>query len=277
MPFRGLEGTTLSQAGRSVLVQFVAQALPVYSMQHFCIPKRICSKLDALIRDFWWGKKDDSVRHLYLTAWSRICSPKQAGGLGFRLCHDTNSAFMAKLAWEILCSPHKPWVQLIWARYLRGKKLLNSQVESHGASWVWRGIVANIDKVRDHICYKVGNPTLLHIWEDPWIPTLLHYRPPLEYKLAAGPLHLHELISWNGTCWDMASLSSLFPPSIIQEILKIHIPSVLEPDRLIWNPSPTGTFTVRSVYRMFSQSQFILNSNVQRSTWRALWATALHP
>lgn len=45
----GWKSKTLSQAGRSVLIKVVAQALPVYSMQTYYIPRSICNKLDSLM------------------------------------------------------------------------------------------------------------------------------------------------------------------------------------------------------------------------------------
>lgn len=66
---------------------------------------------------------------------------------------------MMKLGWEILPNPKKTWVKLIFSKYLRDKKLLDYLVDNKGASWVWRGIVANKDKVKDIVCFKVRNPT----------------------------------------------------------------------------------------------------------------------
>lgn len=77
------------------------------------------------MRDFWWGFKEDGNRHLYLSAWRTVCSPKQSGGLGFRLCKASNEAFMTKLAWDILVNSNKIWVQLIRSKYLHGRNLLH--------------------------------------------------------------------------------------------------------------------------------------------------------
>lgn len=73
----------LSFAGRGVLVKSVIQSIPSYAMQTLLLPKTICSDLDGLARDFWWGKAEAKDRHLYLKAWTSLCAPKEAGGLGF--------------------------------------------------------------------------------------------------------------------------------------------------------------------------------------------------
>lgn len=119
------------------------------------------------MRDFWWGNKPEGQRQLYLAAWKSICVPKQAGGLGFKLCTEMNNAFMKKLLWTVATCPHKTWVKLIKAKYLRGKPLLDYQAVPQGASWILRGLLHNLEPFKAHICYRVGNPTMLNIWRDP--------------------------------------------------------------------------------------------------------------
>lgn len=118
---------------------------------------------------------------------------------------------------------------------------------------------------------------MLHIWDDPWIPTLPTYRPPLEYKTEHSPIYVHQLMSSSNNCWDMEVLTTLFPYSISKEILKIHLPSQLGQDSLIWTPSSTGDFSIKSAYRHFFQHRFALNSDVSRADWRLLWKSDLHP
>ena len=49
---------TLSPVGKEVLVKAVAQAIPVYSMSCFKLPRGLCEHLNMLIRKFWWGSKN---------------------------------------------------------------------------------------------------------------------------------------------------------------------------------------------------------------------------
>lgn len=180
------------------------------------------------MRDFWWGFKDDGQHKLYLAAWKNLCSSKQAGGIGFKRCKDMNVTFMTKLAWEIIKKPNKLWVQIIRSNYLSGRQLLNYRLTQKDASWVWKGIVANIERLKEGCCYKLGSPTMLHIWDDLWIPTIQNFKPPLMYKVENGPIYVQQLISRSNQCWYMEIRSSLFPYSIIREILRIHIPRQLE-------------------------------------------------
>ena len=49
---------TLSVGGKEVLIKSVVQALLVYSMACFKLPRGLCDHIDSLTRKFWWGSKD---------------------------------------------------------------------------------------------------------------------------------------------------------------------------------------------------------------------------
>lgn len=152
--------------------------------------------------------------------------------------------FLTKLAWELVVSSDKPWVQLIRAKYLRGRRFLSSQWAKKNGSWIWQGLVDSVDNLCAGLCYRVGNPTTLRIWDDPWIPSLPGFTPPLDFRRATSPQRVSDLMFAHHTCWDMNIISSLFPYSIIKEILKIIIPTHLEQDQPVWTPSPSGKFTI---------------------------------
>jgi hypothetical protein len=48
---------TMSSAGKDVLLKSVAQAVPVYSMSCFKLPRGLCEHLTMMIKQFWWGSK----------------------------------------------------------------------------------------------------------------------------------------------------------------------------------------------------------------------------
>ena len=47
----------LSAAGKEVLIKSVAQAIPVFSMSCFRLPRGLCENITSIIRQFWWGSK----------------------------------------------------------------------------------------------------------------------------------------------------------------------------------------------------------------------------
>jgi hypothetical protein len=48
--------------GKEVLIKSIAQAMPVYAMMVFKIPKNICKGITDAISQFWWGDDNDGRR-----------------------------------------------------------------------------------------------------------------------------------------------------------------------------------------------------------------------
>jgi hypothetical protein len=58
----------LFTGGKEILVKVVAQAIPVYGMLVFQIPKGVCKRVMDAISQFWWG--DDANSHkMHWYAW----------------------------------------------------------------------------------------------------------------------------------------------------------------------------------------------------------------
>lgn len=72
----------LSADGRELLVKVVAQAIPLYVMNSFLLPRFFCDDLNKMVARFWWGGSDDEQK-IHWLSWERFCSTKCDGGLGF--------------------------------------------------------------------------------------------------------------------------------------------------------------------------------------------------
>ena len=79
---QGWKEKLLSQARKEVMIKAVVQAIPMYSMSVFKLPRGLCKDIEAMIRKFWRGQGD--VKKIYWVKWNTLCSSKSVGGMGFR-------------------------------------------------------------------------------------------------------------------------------------------------------------------------------------------------
>ena len=81
--YKGWKEMLLYQAGREILIKFVIQAIPTYTMSCFKLPKGLIKELETLIRKFWWGY-DGNNKKVHWVKWERPCEDKGKGGMGFK-------------------------------------------------------------------------------------------------------------------------------------------------------------------------------------------------
>ena len=91
----GWKEKMLSKVGKEVLIKAVAQAIPTYTMSCFKLPDALCDELTSMIRNFWWGQKEEEKKIAWLS-WEKLCEPKSNGGMGFRQLKQFNLALLAK-------------------------------------------------------------------------------------------------------------------------------------------------------------------------------------
>ena len=109
----GWRSKCLSCAGRKTLISSVALSIPMYAMSTFNFPKKVCDKMDAITRRFWWKQKEEECKCLSWKSWDKLCVPKAAGGLGFKKFKDKNNALLAKLAWMVASKRDSLCIQIL--------------------------------------------------------------------------------------------------------------------------------------------------------------------
>ncbi|KAA3489714.1 reverse transcriptase [Gossypium australe] len=85
----------LSIGGKEVFIKSVLQAIPLYAMQCFLMPKMFYRKLEGIMNKFWWTNNKSS-RSIHWSRWEPLCRPKNDGGMGFKDLVLFNKALLAK-------------------------------------------------------------------------------------------------------------------------------------------------------------------------------------
>lgn len=137
------KANSLSQAGRTVLIQANLATKSNYQMQSFSLPTSIHPSLDRCYRSFFRNKNLDS-KSLNLIGWDKVCLSKKFRGLGIRKAKTDNMALQPKLLWKIVNSPENLWIKLVkkeylknddWFSYVTKEKCVLSSGEFYGSSY----------------------------------------------------------------------------------------------------------------------------------------------
>ncbi|XP_028115672.1 uncharacterized protein LOC114313490 [Camellia sinensis] len=117
----------LSAARRDILIKAVTQAIPIFIMSCFMVPVGLCYEIDSMISHFWRGQREEE-RKIHWLRWSKLCLPKQKGGLGFRSLVAFNRAMLAKKAWRLLKHPESLVAQLLKSWYFPTSSVLDASL-----------------------------------------------------------------------------------------------------------------------------------------------------
>jgi hypothetical protein len=158
----------LSCAGKEILIKSVAQAIPIYSMSCFKLPRGLCDHINGLLRNFWWGSRDGKRKTCWVS-WEEMTMPKYEGGLGFRDIELFNLALLARQAWRVLQNPDALSSQILKAVYYPDSEFLEAVVGTH-ASKIWRALVEGKDILKQGLIRRIGNGETMNAWNDNWIP-----------------------------------------------------------------------------------------------------------
>jgi len=250
----GWKANTLSKAGRTVLIQSTLEALPAHTMQCFKLPATTATQLDNINREFFW-KTNSLTKGLPLVAWTKICMPKNKGGLGLRRVSDTNLAFQCKLVWKILSNDVSMWVGIMRAKYLRNQPFFQANPKQ-GDSVTWRNILKCRAVLRKGMRWSVGNGHDISFWYDNWVANqnlveLLN----LQDEGGLDPdLKVSAFIQ--NKQWNLQKLQQIISNQVILEtICGIPIPKLEVCDKLYWGLTSSGLFSIQSVMTLIQDNR----------------------
>lgn len=176
------KGSMLSIMGSVQLVKSVIQGMILYSFHVYARPVLLIKSVDSWIRNFiWFG--DTSTKKIVTVAWSKVCTPYAAGGLGIRPLRGINDAALLKLCWQMFTSEDQ-WASFCRARFLRGR----APVSHYVSSSIWPSINRFFHTVQENTSWQLGDGNTINFWTNKWLS-----QPVVD--LLSIPNHLHPLLS----------------------------------------------------------------------------------
>ncbi|CAN6557042.1 unnamed protein product [Malus baccata var. baccata] len=280
---QGWKQSSLSRAGKEVLIKAVVQAIPAYPMSIFKFLAIVCKELDTLVADFWWGNKD-GARKMHWVSKDVLGLLKDLGGLGFRNFQEFNDALLAKQCWRLVSDPNSLWARVIKARYFPRCNIWEA-TKGGRASWAWSSILTGRDLLKLGSHWQILGGQDVRVWVDKWLPSLpMGHLMPLGSVPVTLNLRVSSLICPDSRRWDLNFLLPFLSDSDKQAIEDTSIGDLSRKDRIIWGSSKNGIYSVKSGYRWI-QSRSLARRDCRLSTacrvpsvlWKAIWKLEVLP
>lgn len=180
----------LCPAGKEIMIKVVLQALLTYTISFFKLAIETFKEIEKNIRRFFWGQGDDE-RKITWVGWQKITRTKHNGGLGFRELAIFNQAMLAKFAWRFINEPEKLWVEVLKELYCPSDNPLYAGNKKEGL-WIWKSLQYGLS-------WQVGNGARIHIWDDPWVPTLPNFRITSKPPAGNSCFYVKDLVNEDGS------------------------------------------------------------------------------
>jgi ribonuclease HI len=267
---QGWKGKLLSQAGREVLIKAVVQAIPTYTMNVFKLPKKLCSELERMVRDFWWGHSGEA-RKVHWVNWNSLCKPKQVGGMGFRELSKFNEALLAKQVWRLIHNKSSLLYRVFQAKYFPRSSIMEIRC-SPRASFAWKSILQARKVIQSGVRWRIGRGNSVRIWSDKWLPSPSSGLPLSPPKLLEAEACVSSLIQHSSGTWNAALIDQIFLPSDAELIKSIPLSIRARDDAVVWSREQNGKFTVRSAYKMLKEAECSSQQSCSdMGTWKKFW------
>jgi ribonuclease HI len=263
----------LSQAGKEILLKAVVQAIPTYSMSIFLLPKELCKEINKLMQKFWWGNKGE--KKIHWMSWERMGKSKSKGGMGFRDLISFNKALLAKQCWRLVQYPDSLAALIIKEKYFPRGEFLSAKLGSR-PSFAWRSLLSGRELLSAGLLWRIGDGKSVSIWSDKWIPRPTMFSVISPCKVLPATAKVGDLIHGDPPDWNKNLIQSIFVDEDADLICNLPLSRYNQPDRLIWQATSSGEFTVRSAYhfeieRLERQKGECSNSGRFLNLWKILW------
>jgi len=178
----------LNMASRLTLIKAVLQAMPLYLFSILAAPKWVLKRIRDLQRNFLWGTNGTN-RKWALVKWSTSCKPKAKGGLGLRDPSHNNEIMGARIWWQWLTTPNKPWGVIRIAKYANhrpSEELIRFTLMEKG-SLMWNAASEHHKLIQQHSFWEIRGGNKARFWTDAWnqlpnLDSILNIQPSQDWE-----------------------------------------------------------------------------------------------
>lgn len=207
--------------------------------------------------------------------WDRMGLSKQSGGLGFRDLESFNLALLAKQGWRLLHHPNSLLARVMKAKYYPHQGFLEARLGGR-PSFAWRSILNSRELLQEGLIWQVGNGESIHIWHDPWVSNQISRKIQTPPQILPSEALVSSLIDSTTHWWNIPLIQEVFWPEEASRICSMAISPLGQSDRLVWQGTSNGVFSVRSAYHLaktrFMQNQGETSAVSQtRRIWNSIW------
>lgn len=267
---QGWKAKKISRAGKTVLINNVATAVPSYCMSSFLLPKSMCNEMEVMLNKYWWQSGSTDRRGINWIRWDGLSMSKCKGGLAFRNLYGYNVALMAKHVWKFIYNPQSLVSRLFKAKYFPDSHILQAKAGS-GSSFIWQGIITARNEVLQGYRWVLGDGELINCVKDPWLVGKRDFKVDQSREYGVNVMSVKQLFLSNGRDWDSNKVRSLFSEEDASLILATRIPIVPVVDRLAWSKTSNGKYSVKTGYQLWHAQNIGTGSVPQSNGWSKLW------
>ncbi|GER43770.1 3-phosphoshikimate 1-carboxyvinyltransferase [Striga asiatica] len=222
----------LSTTGKEVLIKSVLNAIPVFIMSVFCLPKGICKAFSKLCAIFWWSFGDLRVD------WA------------FQDVQLFSDALILKEIRRLLTSI-SPVDQSLKLRKL--KALLGCDC------WL---TVKN--SYQHFLKREVKDGINTRIYKNPWLQGTKTDIPSFKANCNHQLTMVSELMEEGHKHWNGA-IKEVFDEAVVEQILKMRNLDPFQKDKWVWSVDTKGKFSVNSAYSLFVRNKVLILDRTEGS------------
>lgn len=232
-----------------------------YPMEHDRLPQGIIDDLERAQRQFVWGEQEGSKRW-HAVSWSKVCEPKETGGMDIKSLNLMNDAFIMKMLWRMYKNPNEIWVQVRFGKYHRRQEGESDMCAKTGDFRLWKELVKMEKVFRENTIMKMKNGSETRVWLDNWV------KEDGRLSRFLCTLKVNELVSMDGYRVS-DQITQLVPHDILRKIYDMpQSLEVADADECLWKPEGKGRFSTASTYKWLFAAREDDNARVWRKIWK---------